>query len=776
MTRRRKITILLCAFLLCFISALAVVFAPTRATLAEPVEDQALQSAIDAAGFSVNDGAKVSTQSPYILRFDFTIPTSSAAISNALDDALQAEKDSYFILSHSGSKVATFVMLFQADMLPYLNENLAGVELDWTGRDNPGKGTLLGNTPLLESAYDDMHLDIDGYEYYPTRVFTGEEIQGGTGGGAYVSLDVGKENINTEYVPILVVYAGYYTAGPLWMSAGSYHATKLVYNPNAERSVTYVSNRILEDESYWENEDEQDNEMIRNVLLENTEGNAPVFELEETDTVKNLIASNPLGLQMVAGATYNENANGLSWRCQFNAVNFDVWKQTIKELTLWWIIVDFDSYASTGETWGDFQWNMDNAKRVIPEVDYILNGEYYESTITYVPEESDADINYIAIPFIKAVGYKSAADTWAFPFEGITAGTYITCEARDNFRSVAYFIEPKGPFVYTFTYLEALEGKPFALKKTKTITLDERIDFNTFTKMKQFADLIGLETKEGNITCLMSRVNWWTIEQTSANNYNIGAMYSLIPLTFRNDKNEVESQELGLIPFTNIDTKNLYAQQLTSLKDKEGKPYFETLHDVETSDLYGYFYTYSYESEYEDPNWQLNPNSYNGSIVYFTELEKVEYKTGYMEAASIGAIPGAIAGAIVGTLVGGIGGLIVGVATGGLCGAAMAGGLAALFGAEQDSTSVYYNIEYGFLDCSTMTPGNGYDTEKDPELQEWEKIILAVVAIFEVVILFSVAPKFKVFGWIGILIGCAAIIAGFVWADIALYNFLLTGI
>ena len=771
--KRRYITLLFCACVLCLVAAMIIMFVPTSKKVnADASKDQALQSALDGVTFSVNDGAQVSVQSPYVLRFNFTVTDSHANTLAALSTALEAKKEDYILLAQSGKKTGVYMLIFKEDELPTLNSNLSGVELDWKYKDDPEEeGYAFGNDILLDTA-DNMHLDINGVDYHPEYVFDFSSFENIETRQHLVSINVGKENNNTNYVPILVLYAGYYTSGPLcsWMHA--YHATKLVYNSNAVRSVATVSSRALDDEDYIDYYDESE----LNVLRQNVGGGQPAQKLEETTTISQLKGSYPLNFEMLAGATFDNSNKSITWECRFNAVSFDTWKQSMDKMTLWWFVMEFDRYANTGDTVDDFNWNLSNAVRTWPEHRYELTGAYYTSTVTYVPDEGKQDTYYIAIPFIKVVGYKNAAGSGMVPFEDVASGTYVTCEAKDNARSVSYYIAPTGPFYYTFTYLEELENKPFAEKKTKTVMLEESIDFNTFTEMSQFADLLELDMHNGNITCLMSKVNWWAINQLSASTYNISAMYTLIPLTFTNDKKEIKSQELGLIPFTNIDAKNLYAQQITSLKDKEGKPYFETLYDVEPGNLYGYFYTYSYESEYEDPNWQLNKDSYNGSIVYFTELADVQYKIGYMEVAAIGGITGAVTGAIIGTIAGGVGGFFVGAAVGGISGAVLSGGAASLFGCEQDSKSIYYNIEYGFLDCTTMHPGNEYETEKDPELQEWEKIVLALAIIIEVIALAGVAPKFKVFGVLGMIIFSAAVIAGFVWIDIALYNFLLTGI
>lgn len=707
-----------------------------------------LQATLDSAEISIVDGASVSTQSPFVLSFGVNVGTSVASdINEKLNTAFADVEEEYFWPDIYGSNTIYELWVFEEDKLPELSTGLPGVTLE--------QYTL---SQIKSSWGVYKKILINGNEYEPEFAIPLSEAKN-SGNSYRFQISLTKEDIHKNYVPIFVVGAGYFIQGPFGISHYEYGATRLIYNKNSVRSVSMVSNAALES-GYFEDDD-----VALNVLAQNVQGNNNSDNMQPSGTLTNLIDNYPLDFQINAGATLSADGQGLTWRCTFDLANFNKLESSVKNVSLWWVVLPFDDYTK------DFNKNLAAAIRVSPEHDFFIDDSKYVSEMTFYPD--DVDEYYIAIPAIKVVGYKASAQSeTVVPFSDVVSGTYLVAEPRDNARNLATLLGDTGEYTYTFIYLEEIEGKPFALEVSETKTLKKRLDFNEMDH-EDFADMLNLETNEdGEVECLLSTVVHWLVEQNGISNYTIYAMYSLIPLTLENDLREIEVEMLGLIPFTQIDDRETYATLLTALKDKEGNRYFETLNEVDKTKLYGYFYTYSYESENENPNWDVNKDKYDGYISYFTELTHVEYKVGYSEIGSYGAIGGAITGATIGAICGGPAGMLIGAVIGGVAGGTLAAGAASLFGCEQDSREIYYNVEYGFLDCTTMNPGGHYDTKADPELQMFEKILLAVVGIFELYLFMSVMGKFK-FNWIASLIIGLVMLALFGWLDYELYLFFL---
>ena len=720
--------------------------------------NQTLKDTIDGADIKILDGAQVSTASPYVIKFNVSIPdTEHSNIQTALKNAHEKKIEDYVILRTSERALQYRLMLFDESKIPPISASLNNVRYNVLGVafNTPLKFGIITEDGPATPDYT-INLNKSGALVSGVPTWTG-------------SVNVGKENVHTSYVPILCIFASYYTDGAFGTSQYSYVYTRLIYNPNAVRSVSYVSQMALADE-----EIEYEDYEIR-VLEENLESGGTVDNLEESEIITNLETSAPLNFAPLAGATYDEISGGITWSCKFNVANFNTWKQTINHLSLWWIVVEFDNYVDTGNVKEDFPLNYSAAEKVYPEWNYYIEGDEYVSTVTFVPPDSCYSENYIAIPFIKAVGVKASVSAgMSIGFNGVASGTYVLCDDIDNVRSVMSLLGDTGEYSYSFTWLEAIEGKPFALLQSKTLVLPQRLDFNTI-EMADFANMLNLQLNDnGDIECLLSKVTYWFVQQNDINNYTVNAMYTTVPLTFTNDKRETRVQILGLIPFANIDGESEYAKLLTSLRNKDGVPYFNSLYEVEINELYGYFYTYSYESEISNPNWNVNQDAYNGYIAYFTELTGVQKNIGYMEIGSYGSVFGGVTGLIIGTIAGGPVGAVVGAIVGGVAGYGLSAAIGSLFGASQDTTYTYYNVEYGFLDCTTMTHGGLYKTQAPPELQSYEKIVIVVYALLAVYILATFLNKFRGLHWIIKLILALALIAGFVYGGIALYDFFLT--
>ncbi len=777
--RRRSLILTLALTLaLCFIAAFTFLLfpatAPTVYAGANEDADAAMWSAIKGVEASINNGASVHTTQAYRIQFttkinDNNMQTVNEMVNNAADERLD---DFIFPIYKKYCTSFAILMFFDQSKIPALSEGMTGVTFGYDDYDTYYRAVL----PNVLSISGE-HIAIGGRKYYPAKkqyINTSEEysaIQQGT----VFDFNTGKEGKDTVWVPVLAIGGGYVT-GPINDVTNDDKVNinaKLIHNPNAVRSVSGVSQAAYED-AFWEYEDEDDEEyieIIQKTLLTNMGTPQKFEELTPNDSINNLIQTNPLNLHAVAGAELDGSGN-IKWTCTVNTANFNVWKREIMDVEIRWLVREYKE----GMSGDSLETNIRNALLIHVDKNPIANGENYVSSFTFKP--ADRKTIYIAIPYIRAVGIKpTSAGGLYVEYQGDETGpggTYVICEQNDNARSIDMILGDDGEYTYNFIYLEEIEGTPFAEKKTKTITVTERINMDE-TSSKKLAGYIGQEDKvnsKGQIECLMSYINNWYIDQATADNYNIYAMYSFIPLTIVNESNGTEAILLSLIPFANIDGTNEYSKLITSLKDKEGKSYFERIDDVAVGDLYGYFYTYSYESESKDPNWQVDNEQYNGSIVYFTELERTEYKVGYVEIGTYGTIAGAVGGAIIGAIVGGPKGAVIGAFVGGAAVGVLSATTASLFGCEQDSETIYHHVEYGFLDCTNMLPSNYYDTEEEPELEIWETIALIAVAIFELYLILSINAKFKM-PLIARLIVIAALIGLCVWGDIALYQFFL---
>ena len=776
--RRRSLILTLALTLaLCFIAAFTFLLfpasAPTVYAGANEEADAAMWSAIKGVEASISNGAQVHTSQAYTIKFTTEINNDNMqTVYDAVDDAADERLDDFFICPYK-KYCASFaiLMFFDQSKIPALSQTLSGVTFGYDDYDTyyhavrPNVLTISGE-----------HIAVAGKKYYPAKkqyISTSEEYSTTMQGTVY-SFNAGKEGKDTVWVPVLVIGGGYVT-GPINDFGNDDKVNinaKLIYNPNAVRSVSGVSQAAYED-AYWEYEDldEEEIDVVQKTLLTNMGTPQKFEELTTNDSIDNLIQTNPLNLHATAGAELDGNGN-IRWSCTVNAANFNVWKSEMMSVEIRWLVREYKE----GMSQDSFSENLLKAIQVYTDNNPTIDGENYVSTFSFAPVGRETI--YIAIPYVRAVGLKpSSSDGVYIEYQGDEngpGGTYVVCEQNDNARSVNMLLEDDGEYTYNFVYLEELEDTPFAIKKTKTITSTERINMDKITS-KELADIIEQEDKinsKGQIECLMSYINNWYIDQATADNYNIYAMYSFIPLTIVNESNGTDAILLSLIPFANIDGTNEYSKLITSLKDKEGKPYFERIDDVAVGDLYGYFYTYSYESESKDPNWQVDNEQYNGSIVYFTELERTEYKVGYVEIGTYGTIAGAVGGAIIGAIVGGPKGAVIGAFVGGAAVGVLSATTASLFGCEQDSETIYHHVEYGFLDCTNMLPSNYYDTEEEPELEIWENIALIAVAIFELYLILSINAKFKM-PLIARLIVIAALIGLCVWGDIALYQFFL---
>lgn len=781
-TKKRYLILLAFVMVVCLFFG----FGAVRTARAASVEDtgQSLQTAIDAADITITDGAKVSLMTPYVLGWEVNISeqtitniaSAAQAHHQALDDLVGWTRD------RSGRSVTYNLLVFEEADVPFLTAGLSGCNVgDSTGWIEKIWHTFDGNLYFKrpESQYALNYKQGDTvYSAAPKFIIPLDA----TAGRRTVSITTGAENKSTNYVPIVFidVHVG---AKRVFEDPFGYSYQGLIYNNKCHRSVTYVANaymQMMEEEGYWEKTDEEIMAEYA-VMMQNVQGGQALEELEESDTLTQLQTAYPLNFAIRAGATFVPEYQALKWTCTFNTESFANWKNTVSKISLWWIVLKADDYISNGTLAENFKFNYESAIRVYPEHQYRTDGTTgnYISDITYIPGEGNEETSYIAIPFIKIVGISApVASEFSLSYKDVASGCYVLCENVDNARSVAEFTaeDPDTVYTYTFEYLEAMEDRPFAVRKTKTITRDERLDYNEMT-MEDYAAIIGAKTNSnGEIECLLSKINYWGWSQHADGvTYGIHAMYTLIPLTFRNDRGDTQVQFLGLIPFTNIDGTNEYAKTLTSLTDKNGKSYFNSLYEVEASDLYGYFYTYSYASEYANPNWQLSPDSYNGYLSYFTECTHSEYRRGYMEIGTYGSLGGAIVGAIIGTIVAPGTGTLVGAAIGAGAGGILTATVASLFGCQQDSTTTYYYVEYGFLDCTTMTPNGFYKTLEDPKMTELEMIIFALAIFLELFVIEWAWLKFKRVPWWLQLVLFVAVVGLLVFADVMLYTFFLNG-
>lgn len=758
MTKATKLKTIIILIGLCFSFLLMALFSSVSVASAGATENNVLESRLDSAGIEILDGASVSTAEEYTISWRIKIPGADLdKIDQANETARLSKYEDYFLKGATSGKTRASLILFDETKIPTLSAGLPNVDVIILF----GVPMLYHNDEMLTPAYK---IDIDLEERPENEIYRAKQY-------------VGKNNVYKSYVPVLVTWTSYHTEGWLGSTPYDYRHERLDFNVNTTRSVQLVSQRTLDD--YDAGELELD-EWALSVLQANVGATYTPPELEETEEITNLESAYPLDFEMISGASLNDDQDRIVWKCSFNLANFNEWATKASNVSLTWMLLKFSDYIATDNPKSDFEINCAAAQEIKTEQTFSAENDLYVSTFSYQPTADNEMTAYIAIPFIKVIGLKANTTADGVSFSGVTSGTYVLCEMKDNGISLYTLKGGTGKFTYTFAWLEELENKPFAIEKTQTVTLDERLDYDSM-QMRDFAELLDIEIDDnGNIGCLMSKILQWTIDQPTIDTFSVYATYSLIPLTFTNDKGQVKVQNLGLVPFTKIETNNEYATLLTSLRDREGVPFFESEYSVEKSKLYGYFYTYSYESEYKDPNWTLNEDKYNGYISYFTSLERQEYKVGYMELAGYGSLAGITAGAVIGTIIApGVGSLVGAVVGGVACGSATAL-VGSLFGCEQDSTTVYYNIEYGFLDCTTMTPGGYYDTEEEPDgtfddLSEFEKIAMILIIAIELILIVGALGKFKVLGPIPCFIFILILIGLFIWADITIFNFFILG-
>ena len=763
---------LILACLACMLGAFLSFRQTTKVALAKANND--IEEAFDRADVKILDGARLSTSTPYVIAWDISINEDDYnEINNAINSGYASAKNDYYYLMHSQVFCYGELWLFDEATIPSLSVGLNNVGY-YFGMVGDNSHPLTA----LKTIHFDYGIEINGDKFSPDyKIKLNQKTLSPDGNGnlvSHISVNVGRNNVHKTYVPMFVFIGGYVTVGLGGSGASAPTGGTVVYNPNAVRSVSQVANR------YWEmngeNINEENDPVEYKVMLENLEGSQILDNLKSNELIEGLEAGSPLNLEIIPGATYDADVNGIQWKCTFNIANFQAWRNSIEHLSVWWIVLEYDEYLSSGNVAIDFNYNYAAALRVYPEVAYYEDGQKYVSEITFVPE--DDQTYYIAIPFIKVVGVKApVATAYRIPFEGVAAGTYILTDNIDNARSIESLlgINEDTVYTYSFEYLRPYEDRPFALRETKTITKSTRIDFSKMD-MEDYAKLLDLDVNDkGQISCLLSIVNFWFINQQTASSYSIHAMYSIIPFTIKNDFGQTDVLYLGLIPFDNIDGTDEYAKLLTSLRDKDGHPYFSNPNEVAVSDVYGYFYTYSYKSEQSKPNWTLDQDQYTGAISYFAQCTGSKYNRGYVEIGSYGAIVGGIAGAVVGTVIAPGLGTVIGAAVGAGAGYLLSASAAKFFGCKQDSTTTYYYVEYGFLDGTTMTPEAFFKLQKDPEMTMIEKVVFAVAILMELFAVMWAWNKFKGAPfWLQIIL-FSAFVGLLVYGDILLWQFFLTG-
>lgn len=771
-TKNKFLIILLSVLAMVFIS-LGIFTAPVK-TFADQAEDDVVRNLIDSADISIMNGAQCSAITPHTIIFGVNAPEQGffssfkSKLKTATFAAVKKQRENYILSLVDYEWVAeTGLLLVDQTKVDGIYEDMSNVTLSFNEtRYVPFSDPLDGGFIDIDNPRLLINKEGTTYSVEPDFICLHDSTSDLTT-WERISCNVGKENTSTNYIPIYFIYARYVTQAPLISSFDfEFSHQRLFTNFNSIRSCSYISNITLENGNY-------PNDDVKRVLEANV--NSPTLITMEPDgVVDSLLKTAPLNFRMMAGAEL-ENAGYIKWSCLLNASSYSSWKNQCKNITLSWIVVDFNKYKE-----GDFEHNYHASERKFPECELLVNGNDYISTIKYNPPAGKEDVYYIAIPYIECVSSiampELSSNTLYIKNNAETNGTYIIAPPNDNARSMNSLVSAEGEYNYYFNYLENIEGTPFAELKTVNIKRSSRLDFNIMT-MDDYAEIIGVETVDGKLRCLMSTASHMIINQTATDLYNVYAMYSLIPLTFVNDSGETSAQNLGIVPFSNIDTENTYAKNITSLKDKNGVPYFKTLDEIEPSKLYGYFYTYSYESEHENPNWDINKDEYDGYISYFTELKQVEYKVGYLELGTIGLGTGAAIGATIGVLAGGPAGLLIGTCVGGVCGALLTGGVPALFGMQKESETIYHNVEYGFLDCTNSLPQGGYDTNKDPLEKETPAYVSIIIIVLAIIELFFISFAFVKFGPLPIvfkIILLIILIALCVWADITIWLWMVT--
>lgn len=475
------------------------------------------------------------------------------------------------------------------------------------------------------------------------------------------------------------------------------------------------------------------------VLRENIENNSFITDrITVTENTLALLEKYPLDLKLVAGATSSEE-NTITWQCSFIATSFTQLKNICANISVNWFVIKNDS---TYQELGKFENVQDylnyNEKYSLKHIRGLKsfnaitdsdNNFKYISSCTFNVNANNLDTQYIAIPYIEIADGTDSG--------GYLSKVYVTCDLYDTARSVNELIsEESKTYEYIFSYLVDLENKPFAKYTEERVTVNNRINWNTATNNEIDAFLSINTNDDGDFICLMSKLTYWYVYQdlNNTNTYFVRACYSTIPLQMEDDNGNIDVLKLGLTSFSDIDGKNEYLTSLISLKDKKGNSYFKNEYEIEPNNLYGYFYAYSYESEYDCPNWQLSDKSYRGSIVYFTELTNVNYKVGVNDFSTIGSFAGVLVGSIAGELTGNVVGGVVGGVIGGVVGTVGGNILGRLLGYEEVGSNTYYYCEYGFLDCTDDLPGNYYKKNNEEPIPTIYILLLLLIICFELVI------------------------------------------
>lgn len=764
--RTKSILILLAVFLISIVCAIGAFCLSAKQSKVRALDYTVLsiEEAVDTFDIEIEDGALIPRETEYTIAWSVNayvqefVTFNVAAQNWAKEIAASVDKYKYGNLMYDVS-----FMLFEETALPPLDgatiEYKSWAKKSEDGGWDPFAGLYI-NDQLYNPAYEKI---IDG----PSDVDVLNQK---------VSFYVGRENIHKNYVPVIVIRAGMYVRGKglimhLFRDVNEKYA-RVIINREAIRSVNYVAGRAYEVGDY-------ENEAERNFLLKNMSQDDVVDqELASNSIIEGLEKNFPLSFSMVPGAEF---ANGrITWKCKMESSSFDEWKKICNKISFNWLVLKFKNFNDTDNCYEDFMANFQNAEGVFPDCELKIEEGKYVSNISWEPE--DEKTYYIALPYIKVVGIKAQVlNKNTIPFNGVQSGTYITCEQNDNARSKASFLgNEDGEFIYNFHYLQPYSDKPFAKAVVKTLSRTERIDFNN-VGMADFAEICGLElNKEGNVECLLSIINYWLIEQSSTHTYNIRASYSVLPLTLQDDKGTYEIKYVGLTPFSSLTHVGLEeGSPVTMIRNAEGEPYFNTLWEVESHELYGYFYTYSYATNQTDPNWKVNPDMYDGAMVYFTRKLAQTYQIGYGELLLSGALSGAFGlGKKISTVananVEALEHLLI-VTDRDVCGQWAEDGAFSLFSQEWNSTTTTFNIEYGFLDGTSLTPGIFYKTEAEGEISQFEQILLIVIIAAEVIALCWFLSKIKKLHPVFVVLAMLAFVGLFIWLDVLVWNFFLVG-
>lgn len=784
--RTKSILILLAVFLISIVCAVGGKLSAKKVDVfADYVEDSAVVEAIQTTDMRITDGVHISNETVRTLYWE--IHLSNDSIRNLFDKV----SDGYLNLINSYNYNEEYWM--QADLTFYLFRESElgslnaveirqrftyvyeraehGVFLDPEFHVKKDLGVKIGDrlvTPFFSKEFSLFRKNQED----PLEIVTGNINE-------KIRVYFEPKDIDEKFVPVLLLDTVYHRAS-FWGKDYDHSSKHVLVNTNAIRGVRQVSASAYE-KNAWIWNDELGNVLeedlvFKNILLANMGEQVAIQELENSLFIEDLQTNHPLDLTMFAGAEFSEEK--LMWKCKIRTVGYDEWKKVIEKLSVNWMILEFEDFDNTGSPYEDFKRNFSNAQLIVPESTLTVDGENYISTVTFAPED-DATY-YIAIPYIKAIGVKpQVVNRYHIAFEDVASGTYILCDENDNARSKASFLgDEDGNFVYNFHYLKSYSDKPFAKAEVKTLSRTERIDFNN-VGMADFAEICGLElNKEGNVECLLSIIDYWFIEQSSTHTYNIRASYSVLPLTFQDDQGLYEVKYVGLVPFSSLSHVGLEDAPVTMLKNTKGDPYFTTLWEVKPYELYGYFYAYSYATNQTVPNWQVNPDMYDGVIVYFTRKVAQMYQIGYGEALKDVALSGLLGlGKKVSTVANANAEALENllIATGGdVCGDWVENAHTG-FSNKWNSETITYNIEYGFLDGTSLTPGIFYKTEAEGEISQWEQILLIIIIGAEVIALCWFLSKIKKLHPVFVVIAMLAFVGLFIWLDILAWNFFLVG-